>query len=94
MKITSRLLAAAVIALALDAFKTALLRDYSIGHYDNIERWAAQLGFDDIQHLMGKAIKPTCIVPSHITFYPLRVNDNILYQAARLIPLLTNLAAW
>jgi esterase/lipase len=76
---------AAVIALALDAFKTALLRDYSIGQYDNIERWAEQLGFDDAQSLMQKAIKPTCIVPSHITFYPLRVNDNILYQAARLV---------
>jgi esterase/lipase len=76
---------AAVIALALDAFKTTLLRDYSTGQYAGIERWAEQLGFDDVQQLMMKAIKPTTIVPSHITFYPLRVNDNILYQAARLV---------
>lgn len=75
---------AAVIALALDAFKTALLHDYSTGHYQNIERWAEQLGFEDIESLMIKALKRTTIVPSHITFYPLRVNDNILYQAARL----------
>ena len=33
---------------------------------------------------MIKALKPTRIVPSHITFYPLRVKDNILHQAARL----------
>ncbi len=74
---------AAVIALALDAFKTALLRDHSTGNYENIERWAEQLGFDSPESLMFKAIKPTSIVPSNITFYPLRVNDNILYQAAR-----------
>ena len=75
---------AAVIALALDAFKTALLRDYSAGHYKRIDRWAKQLGFESNEELMVKAIKPTVIVPSHITFYPIRVNDNILHQAAHL----------
>ena len=74
----------AVIALALDAFKTALLHDYSLGRFDRIERWAEHLEFDDAEHLMAKAIKPTVIVPSHITFYPIRVSDNILHQAARL----------
>ena len=76
---------AAVIALALDAFKTALLRDHSTGNTHNVERWAEQLGFENADALMIKAIKPTCIIPSNITFYPLRVNDNILYQAARLV---------
>ena len=74
----------AVIALALDAFKTALLRDYAAGKYHRIERWAEQLEFADVEQLMMKAIKPTVIVPSHITFYPIRVSDNILHQAARL----------
>ncbi len=74
----------AVIALALDAFKTALLHDYAAGRYDRVERWAQQLDFDDVEALMAKAIKPTIIVPSHITFYPIRVSDNILHQAARL----------
>ncbi|MDH3389613.1 MAG: alpha/beta fold hydrolase, partial [Gammaproteobacteria bacterium] len=74
----------AVIALALDAFKTALLRDYSAGNYRQVERWAEQLQFDDVEDLMIKAVKPTVIVPSHITFYPIRVSDNILHQAARL----------
>ena len=74
----------AVIALALDAFKTALLHDYAVGKYDRIERWAEQLDFDDVEQLMMKAVKPTVIVPSHITFYPIRVSDNILHQAARL----------
>ncbi len=75
---------AAVIALALDAFKTALLYDHSRGRIDRVERWAEQLGFDDVEDLMQKAVKPTVIVPSHITFYPIRVSDNILHQAARL----------
>ncbi|MCP4874074.1 MAG: alpha/beta fold hydrolase [Gammaproteobacteria bacterium] len=74
----------AVIALALDAFKTALLRDYAAGKYDRVERWAEQLDFNDVKHLMTKAVKPTVIVPSHITFYPIRVSDNILHQAARM----------
>ena len=75
---------AAVIALALDAFKTALLHDYAAGRYHNIERWAEQLDFADSESLLIRALKPTRIVPSHITFHPLRVNDNILHQAARL----------
>ena len=75
---------AAVIALALDAFKTALLHDYAAGQYQRVERWAEQLGFDDVEQLMIKAVKPTVIVPSHITFYPIRVSDNILHQVARL----------
>jgi len=74
----------AVIALALDAFKTALLHDFSAGKYHRVERWAEQLEFDNVEHLMQKAVKPTVIVPSHITFYPIRVSDNILHQAARL----------
>jgi esterase/lipase len=75
---------AAVIALALDSFKTALLHDYSTGQYQNVERWSEQLGFDEPEQLLTRALKPTVIVPSHITFYPIRVNDNILYQTARL----------
>ncbi len=75
---------AAVIALAVDAFKTALLRDYSTGNYQQVERWARQLDFADTESLLIKALKPTTIVPSHITFYPIRVNDNILHQAAKL----------
>ncbi len=75
---------AAVIALAVDAFKTALLSDFSRGRYQQVERWAEQLGFERSEDLLVKALKPTTIVPSHITFYPIRVNDNILFQAAKL----------
>ncbi|MFT5504057.1 MAG: esterase/lipase/1-acyl-sn-glycerol-3-phosphate acyltransferase [Gammaproteobacteria bacterium] len=75
---------AAVIALALDAFKTAILSDYSKGNYQRVDRWAEQLDFENTETLVARAIKPTVIVPSHITFYPLRVNDNFLHQSAQL----------
>ena len=74
---------AAVIALALDAFKTALLRDYSKGNYARVEKWSEQLGFEDTEQLLIKALKPTCIVPSHITFYPIRVTNNFLHDAVQ-----------
>ncbi len=74
----------AVIALALDAFKSALVHDHAAGRYQRIERWAEQLGFNSLEQLMEKAVRPTVIVPSHITFYPIRVSDNILHQAANL----------
>ncbi|MEM7563639.1 MAG: alpha/beta fold hydrolase [Pseudomonadota bacterium] len=74
----------AVIALAVDAFKTALRQDYASGKHHRLERWAEQLGFDSVEALMVRADKPTIVVPSHITFYPIRVSDNILHQAAQL----------
>ena len=75
---------AAVIALALDTFKTALLRDFSTGNYQQVEHWAEHLEFDSSEALMKKALKPTIIVPGNITFYPIQVSDNILHKAVRL----------
>jgi len=75
---------AAVIALALDTFKTAILSDYSKGHYAKVDKWAEQLGFENSEALLVRALKPTTIVPSHITFYPIRVKDNLLHRAVRL----------
>jgi len=73
---------AAVIALAVDAFKTTLLSDFAIGRYEKIEHWAEQLGFDTTEALMSQAIKPTLIVPANITFYPIRTDSNYLYRLA------------
>jgi esterase/lipase len=75
---------AAVIAMALDAFKTALLRDFSKGNFQQVELWAEQLGFNSSEELMVRALKPTVIVPSNITFYPIRVSDNILHKVVKL----------
>ncbi len=73
---------AAVIALAVDAFKTTLLRDFSKGQYTKIEHWAEQLEFTSTETLLSQAIKPTLIVPANITFYPIRTDSNFLYRLA------------
>lgn len=73
----------ATIALALDAFKAVLLHDHAQGHEQRLDRWTRQLGFENREHLIQQALKPTCIVPGHISFYPLRINDNLLHQAIR-----------
>lgn len=75
---------AAVIAMALDTLKKALLNDFSKGNYKQVEQWAEQLEFDSSEALMVRALKPTLIVPSNITFYPIRVSDNILHKAVKL----------
>ncbi|MFT6372635.1 MAG: esterase/lipase [Gammaproteobacteria bacterium] len=75
---------AAVIAMTLDAFKAALLHDFTKGNFQQVDRWAEQLEFNSSEELMVKALKPTVIVPSNITFYPIRVSDNILHQAVKL----------
>ncbi len=73
---------AAVIALAVDAFKTTLLSDFSVGRYKKIEHWAEQLGFASSEALMAQAITPTLIVPANITFYPIRSDSNYLNRLA------------
>lgn len=75
---------AAVIAMALDAFKTAILHDFIKGNYQQIEHWAEKLEFNTTEELMKTSFKPTVIVPSNITFYPIRVSDNILHKAVKL----------
>ncbi len=73
---------AAVIALAVDAFKTTLLSDFAVGRYKKIEHWAEQLAFDSTEELMAQAITPTLIVPANITFYPIRSDSNYLNRLA------------
>jgi esterase/lipase len=66
-----------VLALALDAFKTAILKAYEKGDMQRVEAWGESLHLDKWA-LLAAAHRPTLIVPSNITFYPIRVGDNIL----------------
>ncbi|MFQ5857376.1 MAG: alpha/beta fold hydrolase [Anaerolineae bacterium] len=74
----------AVLALALDAFKAAILRAYETGNRQRVEAWAEALRLDGEEALMAAARRPTLIVPANITFYPIRVSDNILRKVAEL----------
>ncbi len=68
---------AAVLALALDMFKTAILKAYEKGDLQRVEAWGESLQLDKWA-LLAAAHRPTLIVPSNITFYPIRVGDNLL----------------
>ncbi len=76
---------AAVLALALDAFKAAILRAREAGNMRRVEAWAETLGLDSGEALLAAARRPTLIVPANITFYPIRVSDNIFRKVADLL---------
>ena len=76
---------AAVLGLALDAFKTAVLRTHKAGNMRQVEAWAEALSLESAESLLAAARQPTLIVPANITFYPIRVSDNILRKGAELI---------
>lgn len=73
---------AAVLALTLDAFKTGLLELEKANAVDHLSRWAANFGLDGVDALLAEARRPTLVVPSNITFYPIRVSDNLFGKLA------------
>lgn len=76
---------AAVLGLALEAFKRAVLRAHEAGHSRRIDAWAESLELESGGDLLKAANRPTHIVPANITFYPIRVSDNLLRQGAELL---------
>lgn len=74
---------AAVLALMLEIFKRRIIDVYEAGDERRIEHWRKSLGLASVAEMMEQARKPTFIVPSNITFYPIRIDDNILSNAAR-----------
>lgn len=76
---------AAVIALTLDAFKKRILMVNENGETNRLLRWVNALGLNNIDELLAAANKPTLIVPANITFYPIRISENILSKGAELI---------
>ena len=75
---------AAVLALTLDAFKTGILENAKSGRIDQLERWTGILEMVSIDALLAAVRRPTIVVPSSITFYPIRVSDNTLKRGAEL----------
>lgn len=73
---------AAALALTLDAFKTGILQLVRRSDRAQLERWRAQLGLESVEDLVAACRKPTEVVPSNITFYPIRVEPNLLGRAA------------
>ena len=76
---------AAALALVLDGFKHMVLHAHQRGDGRRVEQWAQSLGLEHIGQLLEAARRPTRIVPANITFYPMRVRDNLLRKGAELL---------
>lgn len=76
---------AAVLALATDIFKSAVLHFHKTGQTSKLKAISDSLHLDGVDALLTAARRPTSIVPSNITFYPIRVGDNLLRQGAELL---------
>ena len=73
---------AAVVGLAVEGFKAAVRAAWKQGDRDRVARWAEKLGLDAPEVLVGRAGRPTRIVPGNITFYPIRIQENFLQKGA------------
>jgi len=76
---------AARLATGLQIFRYAVLwratrRDDAV-----LARWQQALGFSSIDELIAAARRAVTIVPANITFYPLRISDNILRRSAEML---------
>jgi esterase/lipase len=76
---------AAVLAIAVEAMKDAVKDAHKRGNMRRIEAWTEYAGLDSPEELIGVAKRPTRIVPANITFYPIRVSDNLLRKGAELL---------
>jgi esterase/lipase len=76
---------AAVLALTLDILKRRILGLFQKGDVARIGRWVKSLGLESMDALHAEAVKATLIVPANITFYPIRISDNVLSRGAELL---------
>ncbi|MFC1684615.1 alpha/beta hydrolase [Pseudomonadota bacterium] len=75
---------AAVISLTLDILKKGILKAHADNHQDRLELWSRALKLDSVEALLTAARRPSTIVPANITFYPMRVSDNVLSRGVEM----------
>jgi esterase/lipase len=75
---------AAVLAQGLDVFKNMIHRVYADKNKTQLLRWKEELQLDSLDQLLISALKPTLIIPSNITFYPIRSSENLLLTGVEL----------
>lgn len=75
---------AAVLAQGIEIFKAVIRRAYHQKNYDQLLRWKEELRLDSLDYILTSALKPTLIIPSNITFYPIRSSENLLLTGVEL----------
>ncbi|MFW5444350.1 MAG: alpha/beta fold hydrolase [Methylococcaceae bacterium] len=75
---------AAVLAQGIEAFKASIRNAYNNKNHEQLVQWKEELKLDSLDQLLATALKPTLIVPSNITFYPIRSSDNLLLKGVEL----------
>jgi esterase/lipase len=72
---------AAVLAQGVEAIKIIVRNAYKNKDHNQLILWKEQLQMDSLDQLLASAIKPTLIIPSNITFYPIRTSENMMIKA-------------
>ncbi|NOQ77002.1 MAG: alpha/beta hydrolase [Methylococcaceae bacterium] len=72
---------AAVLGQGVEAIKSAIRHAFKENKTERLQYWQELLEFDNLDELMATALKPTLIVPSNITFYPIRNSENLLFKS-------------
>ncbi|MDD1629824.1 MAG: alpha/beta hydrolase [Methylococcaceae bacterium] len=75
---------AAVLAQGIEVFKDAIRKAYADKNQAQLLRWKDELQLDSLDQLLTSALKPTLIIPSNITFYPIRSSENLLLTGVEL----------
>ena len=76
---------AARLAIGVHTFKRAISYRHSCKDQTILKKWAESTGLGTVEALIRAAAKPVNIIPANITFYPLRVSDNILRRSAEML---------
>jgi esterase/lipase len=76
---------AARLAIGLQIFRYAVLDRFARDDFSTLESWCADLGISNVDQLLVAARRPTNLVPANITFYPLRISDNVLSRWVELL---------
>lgn len=75
---------AAVLSLKVDILKQAIKHAFNNQDEDTVNYWIKTLEFSDRDQLFAAVQRKSTIVPANITFYPMRVDDNILRRGVEL----------
>ncbi len=75
---------AAVLSLKVDLLKQSIRNSFDRGDDKSIDNWLNILELEDRSALQATVQRKSTIVPANITFYPMRVGDNLLRRGVEL----------